>query len=231
MQKELDIKTNGRFDSLDHIKAIAVIMMIIYHLFFDLSYFRLVGFNVERETFWVLQPKIIVFLFLMSAGISLSIVHSKSINWKKIFHRTIKLLVVALSISVVTYFIFPTRWVYFGVIHNIAISSLICLAFLGKPKLSLFVGLSLLFPSVFYQYDYPLPRLVPAPVDHVALLPWLGCMLMGIYFYHIGLHKVAIPEHRLKSFFRFLSKNSLLIYLGHQAVLFPVIYLIFKLKN
>ncbi len=222
---------NTRFEFLDYLKGIAVILMIIFHLAYDLSVFKFITINTKEDPFWYLQPKIIIAMFLVSVAGGLCLTHLDGIQWKKFIFRFGKILGLALIISAVTYLTFPNKWIYFGILHNIAFSSLIALPFLKFPKLSLTIGLSLIFPSVFYGYVYPFFTLKQHALDHVALLPWVGCVFIGIFLFHQGLHKIKIPKHAGKNFILLIGRYSLEIYIAHQAILFPLVYLASKILH
>ena len=220
--------SKNRYEIIDHLKAIAVILMVIYHLAYDLYVLRVLDFNMGQSNFWYVQPKIIIFLFLFSMGMNLCVVYKKGVDTKKLTKRFLKLLTVSIVLSVVTYIYYPSKWIYFGVIHHIAFASVVGIYFLKKPRLSLILGIIVLFPSVFLSYDYPFYKPNPFPLDYVPPLPWFGCVLLGIYAYSKGLHRLKVPKHRFKSLFKFLGKHSLFIYLTHQLILYPLIYLIKK---
>ena len=149
-----------RFELIDHIKALAVILMIIFHFVYDIYILKIVEFNMRQSTFWYCWPKIIISLFLISTGLNLCIVHYNKIKLNKAIKQFFKLAFVATIISISTYYFFPTKWIYFGIINNVAVASIIRLAFIRLPKSSLIIGVTVLFPSVFYDYDYPIPKLV-----------------------------------------------------------------------
>ncbi len=176
-----------------------------------------------------MQPKIIIFMFLASVGAGLCLSHLKGIQWQKFWKRFGKIIFLAALISGVTYLIFPRNWVYFGILHNIAISSILALPFLKYPKTSLAVGIAMIFPSAVFDYIYPLVKLNQKSVDHVALFPWFGCVLIGIFLYHQGFHKIKIPEHKLKKQMLWLGRYSLEIYIAHQAIIFSVVFLAHKI--
>jgi uncharacterized membrane protein len=218
----------SRFEFIDHIKAFAVILMVIYHFTYDLYVLKIVAFNMGKSLFWYSWPKIIITIFLISTGINLCLINKNGIKPHKVFKRFFKLSFVALIISIATYYFYPSKWISFGVIHHIAVASLVGLLFLKKPKLSLVLGVSILVPSIFFGYDYPIPRPVQYPLDHVAFLPWFGFVLIGIFAYHKKLHEIKVPNYKFKSFVNKLGKYSLEIYLIHQLVLYPGLYLFKK---
>ena len=206
-------------------------MMIIFHLFYDLNHFKFINIQMKKDIFWYMQPKIIITLFLISVGMNLCIAHGEKVRWQKFSKRLIKLVLIAGSISLITSFVFPGRWIYFGILHNVSVSSVLALAFLKRPKLSLILGLIIVIPSIFFNYKYPFFVLTKKPVDHVALFPWFGCVLMGIFLYSKGIHNIKIPDYKFKNVFSFLGRYSLEIYLLHQAILFPLVYLIRRISH
>lgn len=222
---------NTRYEIIDHIKAVAVIMMIFFHLFFDLDNFGFVDIDYKVDTFWNMQPKLIIAMFLLSVGMSLRIVHGNGIKWLRFRKRFLKLIFLALIITGVTYQVFPKRWVYMGIIHNIAITSLVGLLFLKIPRISGTLGAAIIFPSAVLDYTYPFFSFSTRAVDHVALLPWGGFVLLGIYLHEINFHKIAIKDYRFKKYILFLGQKSLPIYFIHQMILFPLCYLAFKISN
>lgn len=215
-----------RYETPDYLKGIAVIMMVIFHFFYDLNHFKLFETGIRKDLFWTIWPRIIISFFLISVGLNLSIATSKGINFKTFSFRIIKLSILALGISLATYFVFPGRWVYFGILHNVAVSSILAIPFLKRPIISLLTGISLISPSLFLGYKYPFISLSKKPVDHVALFPWFGLVLIGIFLHSKGLHKLKMPNHKFKKYIRYLGENSLVIYFLHQMILFPTIYLI-----
>lgn len=223
--------TKNRFEALDLIKGIAVIHMILFHISYDLDFFHFIDIEMTKDPFWYCQPKIIMFMFLICVGMGVSLGHRNKIKWDAILKRTIKIGLVAISISIVTYFLLKGRWIFFGILHNITISSLLALAFIRIPKISLALGIALIVPTLIYGYQYPFFRLSARPVDHVALFPYFGCVLIGIFLYEMGLHKVRIPSFPMKKYVLFLGKHSLKVYIIHQMILFPLVYGLYQLTQ
>ncbi|WP_337971819.1 heparan-alpha-glucosaminide N-acetyltransferase domain-containing protein [Methanobacterium petrolearium] len=59
-----------RFWEIDVLRGLAILMMVTYHLMFDLDYFGIYSLNLSSGTFWIF-PRIIAFIFIFLVGISL----------------------------------------------------------------------------------------------------------------------------------------------------------------
>jgi uncharacterized membrane protein len=224
--KKTNENTNNRYAILDQIRGFAVLLMIIFHSFFDLTLFKYLSIDFQNNAFWWGFPRLIVFLFLLCVGISSSIAYQEKINWKKFWIRLCKITFLAVVISVTTYILFPTRWIYFGTLHCIAICSLWLLPFLRIPKISLLIGLALIIPSTFFKLNIPWFTLSHKSMDYIAPFPWFGVALLGIFAYSVGLHKIKVPDIKLFAVLKFMGKHSLIIYLIHQPILYGTIYLL-----
>ena len=144
-------KSPNRFPFLDQIRGFAVLLMIIFHFFYDLRLFHFNQIDFKNNPFWFGLPRFIVFLFMLSVGMSLALVHHRGIRWKKFLERWLILVFFAAMVTLSTYFLFPTRWVYFGTLHSIAVCSLLGLLFIDKPHFSIMLNkIDLPFLNMFY---------------------------------------------------------------------------------
>jgi uncharacterized membrane protein len=216
---------------LDSLRGFTVILMIIFHFSFDLNLFGFVQFDIIREPFWYAFPRIIVFLFLFSSGMALSLAHQDNIKWKPFFNRLLLIIFWAVVISLSTYFLFPEHWIYFGTLHAIAVVSVMSLPFLKHPKTALLMALLLFIPSITLDKTLPWIELPHSSWDYISPFPWLGASLFGIFAAHKGFHKVMLPENTFIKSLNYLGKHSLFIYLVHQPILFGAFSLIMKLKR
>lgn len=216
-----------RYPLVDQLRTMAILLMVFFHLFYDLNIFGFVQIDFQREAFWFILPRIIVFLFLFCVGISLAISHSQGIKWRKFTYRFLKILFFALLISIFTYFVFPQNWVYFGTLHCIAISSLLALPFIKYPRLSLLIGLALL-ASALTGHNLPWPKLSHNSMDYIPIFPWLGVVLGGIAAFHWKIHTLIKKNHPLISY---VGRHSLLIYLLHQPLLYGMVLLLSFIRN
>jgi uncharacterized membrane protein len=218
----------GRFNVVDDIRGLAILLMIIFHIFFDLNNFNYMKIDFFKNPLWWGLPRLIVFLFFLSVGLSLGITHARGIRWKKFWPRLIKISLFAFLISLVTFILFPDKWIYFGTLHCIAFCSLLALPFLRLPTLALSLCLILFLPSIFLHWDLPWPTFNHYSMDYISPFPWFGAVALGIYLFHRDFHKLETPNWPLFRFFRKMGKNSLKIYLIHQPVIFGSLWALSK---
>ena len=229
------INTNksSRDQALDLMRGIAIIMMIVFHLIYDLNEFGYT--NIPLSNFWLTSywRYLIVFLFLNAVGISLVIAYGKNFSLYKFIKRLAILGLAALSVSLGTYFLFPDAWVYFGILHLIWTATLIAIIFVQFPKISLFVA-ALIFllgylnlPNLSF-FGFLLSDYLPlSSVDFYPLFPWIAFVFTGIYLGHNPIYKkiffMRVP------FLQLVGQHSLIIYLLHQVILFSLVGAIYFL--
>lgn len=226
-------KTFPRLILPDLLRLLAIFLMIFYHFSYDLIFFKFIDFDIMNHPFWWFLPRLIVFLFLFTAGFSLAIAHQKGMQKKKFFRRFWQITASALLISLVTYIIFPARWIYFGTLHCIALSSLITIYLLNYPKTLGGIG-ALLFGFSFFGYDIPWINLGHSSLDYVELFPWIGASFLGVFSYGFYLNSTTLKEFENSALFKTnpfrvlqkISEHSLLVYLCHQPILFGLFFII-----
>lgn len=215
--------------------------MIAYHLSWDLSWFGFVDWPVANGPGWEAFAASIAGSFLFLSGVSLVLAHAATIRWRPFWKREAVIVAAAVAVSIATYFAFGDIFVRFGILHAIAVSSLIALPFVRLPAL---VG----FAAAVFVYTLPHWASDPAfdgqlllwtglgspssgSVDYVPLAPWTAATLLGV-----AVMKTPIVHARLErlSQFRFSSRlgrflqvcgrKSLIIYLLHQPILYGLVW-------
>lgn len=204
--------------------------MAIYHFVFNLQNFKLIDFNIFTNTYGIIWRGLILGTFLVCVGISLVIISNNT--KKKVFYKksTFQLFFASCLVSLASYIVFPKMWIFFGVLHFIFLAKFIMRPFLHKAKLSLFMGISILgvylvfgaYNPFIYLYGISIFPIVT--LDMINMVPWLSAVFFGIFLGHYPLYKY-LPYKEIK-FFEYISKNSLLFYLLHQVLLFPIVALI-----
>lgn len=210
---------------IDSLRGFTIVLMIFFHFSFDLTNFGFLHVDILHDPFWYALPRLIVFLFLFAVGMSLTLAHREKIHWKPFWKRFLKISFFALLISVVTYFLFPANWIYFGTLHAIALISLMTLPFLKYPWPSMVIALALFLPSVFLDKNLPWFSLPHQSWDYIAPFPWVGASLLGVFAAHRGLHQWQLSSNAFVKSLNYLGKHSLFIYLIHQPILFGSVYL------
>ncbi len=224
---ELKAGSKFRWPFVDYLRAIAVILMIIFHFSFDLKAFRYVQIDFINDPLWWIFPRVIVFLFLFSMGISFEISYEDGIDWKKFNRRLLKIGVGALLISLFTFFAYRSRWIYFGTLHCIFVCSLLIIPLRKRPKTCIGLALVILLP-LLTGFQWPWIKMGHPSLDYIPALPWLGVVLMGMSAKSIGLHKLKLPSNKGV---KFLSQHSLFIYLIHQPILFGLVKAFYTLTH
>ena len=220
---------------IDVIRGISILAMVTFHFAFDLMYFGFAKSDLIYQPDWRLFERMIAFSFLFIAGLSLSITHRSSINWKSFFRRYGVTAICAVLISIVTYILFNNDMIRFGILHAISVSGLVGLLLLKLNSLSLFFLAVLLFLLNLFipqplEGDYFWQWLIyttetPNSLDYRPILPWITPFILGMASYQPikkwGLLETSnASSHKELSILSWLGRNSLIIYLIHQPVLF-----------
>lgn len=232
----------GRLAVVDLMRGVAIALMMIYHFCFDLAHFGFTRFDFYNDGFWLNFRTLILSLFLVLVGMSLVLAAQRSINNRRFVERLLRVTGSAALVSFATWWMFGERFVFFGVLHFIALASLLGLFFVRKPVIALAFGIALLVVGNAWQFpwfDQPGWRWIgmmthkPATEDYVPLAPWFGVVLSGIFMGDLlsrggRLKRVnnALPAGSAPiRLLAFSGRHSLLIYLIHQPLLFGVINL------
>ena len=230
---------------IDVIRGISILAMITFHFAFDMMYFGLAESDLIYQPDWRLFERMIAFCFLFIAGLNLFITHGSSINWKSFTRRYGMTAICAVLISTVTYILFNSDMIRFGILHAISVSGLISLALLKLNSLTLVLLaiviflINLLIPQPV-EGDYFWQWLIhttetPNSLDYRPVLPWITPFILGMSSYQLfkkwGLlvTSKAISFREL-SFLSWLGRNSLIIYLIHQPILFAGFFLFLQIN-
>jgi uncharacterized membrane protein len=237
----------ARFREVDLLRGVAIVLMVLYHLAFDLAYFAVYQIDVASG-FWLAAARISASLFLLLVGLSLTLSYSRARLlgqedrfFYRLCKRSARILGLALGITIITYFVICKGFIVFGVLHLIGLSLLLAFPFLRLQRMNFIFGLLAILAGACLQtvsVDYPwLLWLGLAPsdfysLDYFPLFPWFGVILAGM-----GLGDMLYPGYRrrfslpdlsgspLVRGLVFLGQNSLLIYLIHQPIMIALFYL------
>jgi len=223
-------------------------MMILFHVVFDLSYFGEFDLDIYSG-FWWFFARTTAFIFILIAGISLTLSYSRARVSKslgnlrvKFFRRALRIFSWGLVISLITWIFLRDGFIVFGVLHFIGVSIVLSYSLLRYRYLNLLLGSSVIALGVylsFFSFDFPwLLWLGFRPqslytFDYFPLFPWFGAFLVGLFFgnllYPDYVRNFNPPDLSGLSFIRFfcfLGRHSLLIYFIHQPILISILFLL-----
>lgn len=230
----------GRKPVIDGARAGALLAMASYHTLWDLGYLRLTPENYAVAPAGRLAAETIAGSFLMLVGVGLVLMNGQGIRPRPTLLRLARIGGAALLVTLGTAWAFPDAYVFFGILHCIAVASVLGLAFLflPVPVTALTAALVLAAPHLVHAAFLDAPALfflglgavTPRTNDYVPLFPWFGLVLAGIVLGRICLPRLAgsrlgawTPRSSLGRGMAFLGRHSLAFYLIHQPILLAVL--------
>jgi uncharacterized membrane protein len=229
-----------RFDRIDALRGVAIVWMTAFHFCFDLNYFGWIRQNFLYDPFWTTQRTCIVSLFLFCAGLGQAAAHAQGQGWSRFWRRWAQVAGCALLVTAGSAWMFPDSFIYFGVLHGIAVmlvivrltagwggwlwlagAAAIALPLFALPLHAHFGNLHVL--NERWLNWIGLVSLKPVTQDYVPLLPWLGVMWWGmaagqwLLRRRADIVQGALPEAAAP--LAWLGRWSLSWYMLHQPIL------------
>jgi len=237
----MDRYLEKRIWEIDSLRGIGIIMMLVSNLITDLNYFNDRG-GIVKSDFWGYFAIMTATIFIFLVGVSLTLSYSRAKKHKtkkelrmKYLKRGLKIFSWGFVITLVTWIFLREGFVIFGILHLIGISIILTYPFIKYRFWNLLLGIFFISFGIYlrnFTFDrYWLVWLGFIPpsfysVDHFPIFPWLGIVLIGLFFgnllYHNCTRRVDPPDLSRFSFIRllcFLGRHSLLIYLIHQPII------------
>ncbi|AMJ60440.1 heparan-alpha-glucosaminide N-acetyltransferase [Bosea sp. PAMC 26642] len=233
---------SNRIELVDLARGIALLAMFIFHFAYDLSYFGLIETDIQAERGWRWFARLIAGSFLTLVGISLVLATRSGLNRIAYLTRLAMVAVAALLVTVCTRIAMPESFIFFGILHHVAVASVLALPFLVLPTVVLAAAAALSFalPALAEHVLFDQPSLVwlglsELPVrsaDFVPVFPWFGCVLSGMV-----LARMLLPHFDTSALGRWRAgslparaivwggRNSLIVYLVHQPVFIGLLLL------
>ncbi len=232
--------TRPRIPALDIARTVALGAMVAFHFVFDLELFGYVPPGTTGEGFWRALAVATAGSFLLLAGVSLWLAHGAGIRWRAFARRFAVIAAAALAVTIGTYVAFPEAFVFFGILHSIALCSLLGLAALRLPVVAILV----LAVAVFFAPDVARSPAFDAPwfwwtglqtvplrtVDYEPVFPWFAPFLVGVALAKLmegaGLWARLGTTHpgAAARWVSFPGRHSLIIYLLHQPILIGLVW-------
>ena len=236
-------KKPARVAVIDVLRGIALLAMIAFHFSWDLEFLALAETNVTGNPLWIAFAHATAGSFLVTVGISLVLAHGAGIKVAP-FARRLAVIAAAAGLATVgSWFTSPDGLILFGILHCIAVSSVLGLAFLRAPVALIVLAavICLAAPWIWTSPAFNAPGWLwlglatdPQPADdYIPLLPWFGLVLAGIAIARIALAYRPPetwarwqPRDPVTHLLAFGGRHSLIVYLVHQPLLLGALWLV-----
>lgn len=237
-----------RYDVVDALRGAAMVWMTVFHFCFDLSHLRIWPQDFRGDPFWTLQRTAIVSLFLFCAGLGQAIALQQGQGWMRFARRWGQIAFCALLVTVGSALMFPRSFIYFGVLHGMAVMLIVarCTAGWGRwlwaaglVAVALPIAAQPLLASAGALAEWApwfnsralnwlgLVARKPFTEDYVPVFPWLGVMWWGLaagqwlLVRHPGWLQWRLPSGAAP--LAVLGRWSLSYYMVHQPVMLAIL--------
>lgn len=222
-----------RIDIIDALRGLAVILMVIHHLLFDLVEFLGAPAWLFSNPVFDIMHYIFAGLFIFLSGLSSQFSRS---NVK----RGLKVLTIAMALTLVTSLPVINMPIRFGVLHLLGF----CMLFYGLTRrawdkipraaaplvyVTLLVGsalaTSLIHIDAPYLWMFGWLNAGFFSADYFPIFPWMFVFLLGTW---AGIYVIEnkMPgwfyEKRI-AFFPLVGRKALIIYILHQPILYAIV--------
>ncbi len=237
----------ARYQWVDALRGLAMVWMTVFHLCFNLANAGLIQANFYQDPRWTVQRTCILSLFLLCAGAGQAIALAQAQTWQRFGRRWLQIAGCALLVSAGSYLMFPNSFIYFGVLHGMAVMLLITRFVGARARWLWLLGAALValkwmapwainagwWDSAFNGMSLNWLGLIstkPITEDYVPLVPWLGVMLWGMAAMQSVLSRSA--THTLQQAdvaalrpLALLGRWSLSYYMLHQPLMLGALWL------
>ncbi|MGE4352935.1 MAG: heparan-alpha-glucosaminide N-acetyltransferase [Oscillospiraceae bacterium] len=223
-----------RIQLLDFARGIAVLLMLFYHFIFDLALFNVTSWEFMFSGPMNFLERIISWTFILVAGFSSKLSRDNLKRGAIVF-------ACGICVSVASQFVGVT--IRFGILQFLG-CSMVLYGLLGHylEKLPRFFG-AIMFITLFIVTDYmyrnitvPIEWLYPLGLrsanfvssDYFPLMPWFFLFLIGAWMASETLRseRRVWMDLSFPGWITWTGRRSLLIYLIHQPVLYPLAYVV-----
>ena len=226
----------ARYSGLDALRGLSILLMVLYHLGYDLVLYGLLPA-------WVLYNPLLDGLQLLFASVFVAISGAASTFSRSNVRRGLRMLACALAVSAVTFWFDPQEAVRFGILHFLGTAALLyqlllpllrrfpphpvlCLVlfFLTRQLTKPYYGVHGLWWLGFRRPEF-------SSADYFPLLPWFFLYLLGVWLGgRIKQGRMPPFFYRLRQpFLEKVGRHTLLVYLLHQPVCMGLTLLLVKL--
>ncbi len=234
----------ARYWEVDVVRGVAIVMMVVYHLVYNLYFFQITD-AIFTNPFWFYFQRATATTFILLVGVSLALYNQhlhENVRFTALPKRGVRIFAWGMLISIVTWFALGRDiYIRFGILHFIGVSIVIASPFLRFRWANLVLGIALIAIGIWLQqfrFESPWTYLFwlgfePRNHNYVDFFPfirWFGVVLIGIgfgnWFYGKDGRRIFLADISHWAPFSWLAgmgRQSLLIYLLHQPILFAIL--------
>ena len=225
--------------------------MIIYHFYWDLGYFGFIDLRVVTQGLGLFIAQLIGLSFITIAGVSSRLLSLSNSHKSKIVRRIFRLMSISIAISILTFILDKSNFIFFGILHFLTVCSMISL-FLIKINsifqlLIICLGTGLIsiseitfnVPFIFSWLGFN--KELPLTNDFYPIIPWITFYFFGFW---LGGIINTIPKKEYKNLYNsdpqlgaglklieYVGRKSLVIYILHQPLLFSLFFIFIQLTS
>ena len=227
--------SNQRYGEVDVLRAIAIVLMVLFHLVYDLKEFAELNIDYQAPL-WFFIGKTSALLFIFISGLSSGFSSSP-------VRRGLIVLFYGMVITVVTYLFMKEEYVRFGILHFLGVTMILSPIIFRLSSRTLWglVGSFALLGFWFKGQVLKTSLFLPfglmydgfSSLDYYPLFPYLAVTILGILAYRRFYARQTEPPVPFRLNFelaKWLSRNSLGIYLIHQPMILLIIFIMKRTK-
>lgn len=224
-----------RIDVLDVWRSLAILLMVAYHFLYDLYLFGVISYEQLSHP--------LAFSLRLGAVGSFMLISGAVVRFSRSsIRRGAIVFCCGMLVTLVMHFMGVA--VQFGVLHNLGVMMIAYGIISKKIKAPRGVRFPVLCAAVFAITYYlgetvsvETKLLVPlglryegfTSADYYPLLPWGMIFAVGVWFggkLELWRERIPLLQRNIRPMLTFMGRNSLIIYLAHQPLLYGVCWLI-----
>lgn len=231
------METTTRVWWVDLLRGLACLSMPFYHITYNLYAMGFTDIAYNTNLFWKTWQVTGMSTFILVSGLAFMLCSVNGVRWERLLTRAAKLGLFAATISLVTWFVMPEKFVRFGILHFFTVTILLAPLFRALGTINILLGIGVIIFSGWvgkaglypegWLYITGIMSERPRSMDFVPLVPWFGVFLFGM---GAGGFINREKQRRLPGAWTkpviWLGQHSLSFYFVHQALLFAVFRLI-----
>ena len=213
-----------RYNIIDNLRGIAFIFMLFQHLFYFYDVSNDYQTNYSNNSIVDSSGSIARTMFILLAGYSVYMAYKKDPNnhIKKRVKKSTEILIHGLLFTVITYVLYPKYFIRFGILHFLALGTLL-ISFTASnkilPIIILIISLLFNYPKINSSIDVITGASIPySMMDWFPLNKSLPILLCGLIIgQHLDISSLDFLQG--ENTLTYLGKNSLNLYTLHVIIL------------